>query len=352
MSINPVNTTAVALSGGIDSLVSAFLLKEQGTDIFGVHFITGYESDPGPGSARLRVSHLSRLLHIEIHVIDIRKTFEKDVVDYFVHSYLSGTTPNPCMVCNRTIKFGIMLDEAVRLGAGRLATGHYARTGYDRENRIVLQAGVDPEKDQSYFLSMLNHRQLEQACFVLGERTKAEVRKIAAENSLQPIFKRESQDICFIRDQTCQDFLLSKLQTRPEPGDIVDAGGNRIGRHQGLFRYTIGQRRGINCPAVHPYYVLRLDAARNELVVGFKEALYRSQCHVSDMNWIMPRPRDPIRVKTRIRYRSRAVDSLLTPAGETNAVIDFETPQDAVTPGQAAVCYQGDAVVAGGWITG
>ncbi len=344
------NITAVAVSGGIDSLVSAFLLKQQGVDIFGVHFITGYETLSGRYDPQPRINHLSRLLGIKIHVIDIRDIFEKRVVTYFVNSYVSGKTPNPCMLCNREIKFGVMLEHARKQGATRLATGHYARMEKDENERFYLKKGIDAKKDQSYFLAMLDSDQRAHACFVLGEKTKTEVRRIAEKNSLQPFSEKESQDICFIKGISCQDFIASKLHRRFENGDIVNAKGDIVGRHHGLFRYTIGQRRGINCPASKPYYVREIDVAQNRLVVGFKDELYKNRCDISGVNWIFPGIRGPVNVKTRIRYRHKAVDSLLTPTGDHTATIDFKDPQAAVTPGQAAVCYIEDRIVAAGWI--
>ncbi|MFO8113331.1 MAG: tRNA 2-thiouridine(34) synthase MnmA [Desulfosalsimonadaceae bacterium] len=347
---NGKNTTAVALSGGIDSLVSAFLLKQQGVDIFGVHFITGYESAAGQTDPQPRIDHLSRMLGIPVHAIDIRETFENRVVNYFVKTYMSGKTPNPCVCCNREIKFGIMLDYARSLGAVRLATGHYARTEKTQAGRWTLKKGLDPGKDQSYFLGMLDSSQLAQTCFPLGEKSKNEVRHIAQQNNLQPFAAKESQDICFIKGISCQDFLEARLHRRFDSGDIVDANGKGIGRHQGLFRYTIGQRRGINCPGPHPYYVLDIDVRQNRLVVGFKEELYKNGCSVAGVNWIFPRPAGPVNVSARIRYRHKAAPSVLTPSGGHFAKLEFIRPQAAVTPGQAAVCYQGDAVVAAGWI--
>lgn len=347
---NEKNTTAVALSGGIDSLVSAFLLKQQGVDIFGVHFITGYESASCRADPQPRTDHLSRTLGIPVHAINIRETFENRVVDGFVNTYLSGKTPNPCVHCNREIKFGVMLDYARSLGAIRLATGHYARTEKTQTGRWTLKKGLDPRKDQSYFLGMLDAAQLAQAWFPLGGKTKEEVRRIAQQNNLQPFAVKESQDICFIQGISCQDFLEARLHKRFESGDIVDSNGTVIGRHCGLFRYTIGQRRGINCPASQPYYVLAIDVRQNRLVVGFKDELYKNGCAVANVNWILPRPDGPVHADTRIRYRHRAVPSIWTPSGENCAKLEFMTPQAAVTPGQAAVCYQGDTIVAAGWI--
>lgn len=344
------NKIAVCVSGGIDSTVSAFLLKQQGLDVRGIHFITGYEAAPPGFSPDKRARRISRLLDIEVRVADIREAFERIVVRDFVDTYLSGKTPNPCIVCNREIKFGLMLEYARKQGATRIATGHYARTGAAGNGRLGLKKGLDAAKDQSYFLAMLSGEQLASACFALGDRTKQEVRKIARENNIRAIYEKESQDICFVRGKSCQGFLASRINTAAQPGDIVDANGNLLGRHQGLFRYTIGQRRGINCPASRPYYVLDLDTLQNRLVVGFQDELYENRCYISGINWLLPNPGAPQPVTTRIRYRHYEAESVLTPIDDDRAVIDFQTPQPAVTPGQAAVCYKGEWVVAAGWI--
>ncbi len=347
---NPEKTIAVAVSGGIDSLVAAFLLKQSGFDVFGMHFTTGYESAGGHSNTRTRIDHLSRTLGITVHSIDIRDIFEARIVNYFVSTYSMGKTPNPCMRCNRDIKFGIMLDYAGKLGARRLATGHYARTEKSENGRFALKRGVDLKKDQSYFLAMLDQGQLAQSCFILGDKTKTDVRQIAETNNIHPFFQKESQDICFIKKMTAREFLTSRLQNKFESGEIVDAKGYVIGRHNGLFHYTIGQRRGINCPGPQAYYVTGIDIRRNRLVVGFKDELCKKRCTITNVNWIKPRPSGPVAVTARIRYRHKAVESVLTHTGRDTATIDFSEPQPAVTPGQAAVCYQGDEVVAAGWI--
>ncbi|HSO20679.1 MAG TPA: tRNA methyl transferase PRC-barrel domain-containing protein, partial [Desulfosarcina sp.] len=207
----------------------------------------------------------------------------------------------------------------------------------------------DAGKDQSYFLSRLTREQLARACFPLGTRTKAQVRALAERNGLVPTTRRESQDVCFIRDGAYADFLEGATGFRPQPGEIVDVDGNRVGRHNGLHRYTIGQRRGINCPASQAYYVVRIDARRNRLVVGFKDALSAGHCRVRDINWIADPPEGEAVVDTRIRYRHHAAASTLCPDGPDRARIRFDRPQAAVTPGQGAVFYRGEEVLGGGW---
>ncbi len=356
-------TIAVALSGGIDSLVAAHLLKQQNPDIIGIHFITGYESrrhgneiprGPGTGSPASprpgpQLQQIARQLEIPLHIIDSRKTFEENIVAYFVETYRTGKTPNPCVMCNRIIKFGAALEAARNLGAMHLATGHYARIE-KKSNRLQLLKGADRKKDQSYFLSMLTEKQLSRAIFPLGDLEKSRVREIARDNDLQPVSGRESQDICFIPAQNYGDFLESRQTGVYEPGPIVDTEGNVIGRHKGLHRYTIGQRRGLNCPAEAPYYVVRIDPENNRLVVGFENTLYKETCRISNVNWLIPKPEKPISVRTKIRYRHRGAAARIEPGPGNSATIRFREPQKAITPGQAAVCYQQEAVAAAGWI--
>ena len=356
-------TIAVALSGGIDSLVAAYLLKQQTPDIFGIHFITGYESrrhgndtplDFGPGSPAShrpnpQLQQIARQLEIPLHIIDIRKTFEENIVAYFVETYRSGKTPNPCVMCNRIIKFGAALEAARNLGATNLATGHYARIG-KKTDRLELLKGADRNKDQSYFLSMLTEKQLSRAIFPLGDLEKNRVHEIAREHDLQPASGRESQDICFIPAQNYGDFLEAREKGVYEPGPIVDTEGNAIGRHKGLHRYTIGQRRGLNCPAAAPYYVVRIDPENNRLVVGFENTLYKETCSISNVNWLIPKPEKPISVRAKIRYRHHEAAAWIEPGPGNSATIRFREPQKAITPGQAAVCYQQEAVAAAGWI--
>lgn len=368
-------TTAIAVSGGIDSLAAAWLLKQQGHNVIGIHFITGFESSATgleraveipmdsahvdasavPDSAAFRsasqeMALIAAQLDIPIKLIDCRKAFRARVVDYFTRTYLNGYTPNPCLVCNPNIKFGFILDAARRLGATRLATGHYARVEKDRQGRYHLLKGVDPLKDQSYFLGFLTQKQLAAACFPLGGMHKSEVKALAAAKGLVPVSQNESQDICFIKGTHYADFILNQTGVKPEAGLIEDVGGNVIGKHQGLHRFTIGQRRGINCPAAEPYYVVRIDMKRNRLVVGFKKDVYATECRVKRINWISAAPSTPLEVHTRLRYGQREVAATLIPAEDNRAVIRFKEPQASITPGQGAVFYQGNEVLGTGWI--
>lgn len=361
---------AVALSGGIDSLTSAWLLKDQGYRVIGVHFVTGYEGYPEPSfdqkrpltdslvkAAESKLAPIAARLDIPLRIFDCSERFKTEVVDYFIGAYRTGRTPSPCLVCNPTIKFGDLFDFVRQLGAERLATGHYARIRYDRirretDGRVRLYRGIDSGKDQSYFLARLSRRQLERSLFPLGEMTKSEVLALAHQKNLTPIIDRESQDICFIKGGGYGEFLVRQSGFKPCPGPIVNTDGEEIGQHSGLHLFTIGQRRGINCPAREPYYVVRIEPGQNRLVVGRHEDLFSPACRVVEINWIAPAPTISIGVSVKIRYRHKAFPATVVPLANRTAQVRFERPQAAVTPGQGAVFYQGDEVLGGGWIVG
>ena len=352
--------TAIALSGGVDSLTTAYLLKKAGHRLVGIHFLTGFETVPplAPDTpfgalqenARRRLAPISDRLAIPLEIVDARRPFQQIVIDYFKTAYQTGCTPNPCMVCNPAIKFGWLMAQARQLGADHLATGHYARVAPDTQGRHHLLCGVDARKDQSYFLARLTQEQLAAAVFPLGDRVKTDVQTRAADLGLHPVTQGESQDICFIHNQTYGEFLQTHLGLKPKEGPIATLGGQVIGRHQGLHRFTIGQRRGINCPGPEPYYVVRLEPNTNTLVVGAKRDLKRSGCLLAEMNWIQPKPEGPFSALIRIRYRHKAVPATITPLAKGRAKVQFDTPQAAITPGQGGVIYQGDEVWGGGWI--
>ena len=358
---------AVLLSGGVDSLVSARILKDQGHSVFGIHFFTGYETpestrllgktSPSPTSGITSgktvadiISGLRDQLEIPIEILDARKAFQSRVVDYFIHTYQKGRTPNPCMVCNPFIKFGACLSLAAEQGASHLATGHYARVRKDGNGTFHLLCGKDHKKDQSYFLARLNQQMLSKAVFPLGAFTKAETIALSQKLGLKPVAPKESQDICFINDCTYGEFLVQQPGFHSHKGLVQDIDGHIIGDHQGLHHYTIGQRRGINIPASEPYYVVRIEPEQNRLVVGFKQDAFSDTCYVEEIQWIHEPPPQPIKVMTRIRYRHEAAPSQITPIGNHAARIRFEVPQSAITPGQAAVFYDRDEVLGGGWI--
>ncbi|MFO7885129.1 MAG: tRNA 2-thiouridine(34) synthase MnmA [Desulfobacteraceae bacterium] len=342
-------TVAIGMSGGIDSLVAGFLLKRQYKKVFGIHFTTGYETE------NIDFSFIENQLDIQIVHIDLHSVFEKTIVDYFIQTYLKGKTPNPCLICNKTIKFGSLIAAAETHGATLFATGHYARIQRDKTGQIALLKGKDPLKEQSYFLSMLGFEQLEKAVFPLENMTKKEVHEFAETHHLCQPVKKESQDICFIKDSPVADFISLKTNRLFRPGDIVTKENKVIGRHNGLHRFTIGQRRGINCPGPYPYYVLKIDTKNNKLVVGSRQDLLQKAFYIQDINYLTPHPEFPSRVtaKTRvtakIRYAHKGAPAFFI-NDEKGGKIIFDTPQPAVTPGQAAVLYSGDQVVCAGII--
>jgi tRNA-specific 2-thiouridylase len=357
-------TTAVAMSGGLDSLVAAHLLKKSGHSIFGLHFISGYDPlTPGPAfketyskcvpiPSNHPLGSIRDELDIDIWAIDCQEAFQEKVIRYFINAYMTGKTPNPCVICNAAIKFGVLLETARQMGASHLATGHYAIVEKSQQNAFQLKKGVDPEKEQSYFLAMLTQDQLAHALFPLGQMTKAQVWGVAKDSGLTPVSAYESQDICFIRNMHYSRFLADRGELSQAKGAIIDTNGRHLGTHQGLHRYTIGQRRGISCPGPEPYYVIRVDIRNNRLIVGTKKDLYQKECEIHQINWIGDIPDKSLRVMTKLRYRHEPAESEIFPTGEDTALIRFKSPQPAVTPGQAAVCYDGDQVIAGGWIVG
>ncbi len=339
---------AIALSGGIDSLVAAFLLKRSACRLLGLHFST---VAPGDASRayHARLAAMAAQLGIPLEICDLAAPFRQAVISPFVAAYARGLTPNPCLRCNDKIKFGLLLEHARARGADLLATGHYARLDCNDGGQPILRQGCDLRKDQSYFLARLGPQQLARARFPLGEMTKQAVVALAESHGLTPVVGRESQDVCFIREGRCGDFLQQVGGLEPRPGPIVDLAGKVLGQHAGLFRYTVGQRRGLGCPAARPYYVVRLDPAANRVVVGFLGDLERGGCSIADVSWTGEPPTEPIDVAVRLRYRSPAVSAILYPSGAT-AFIRFQQPQRAVAPGQGAVFYQGDRVLGSGWI--
>jgi tRNA-specific 2-thiouridylase len=340
---------AVALSGGVDSLVSGWILKQRYKHVFGIHFKTGYEKAP------INPALLEAALGFPVTEIDLSDNFEKTVVEYLVQTYLEGKTPNPCLICNKEIKFGALLKHAQKLGADYLATGHYATIVNPVSfpdsviSQSYLEKGTDPQKDQSYFLSLLSGHQLEKIIFPLAGMIKADVKQLARSNGISPIHPSESQDICFIQDTSVSRFILDKKRIVSKPGHVTDLNGNIIGSHTGLHQFTIGQRRGINIPASDPYYVKRIDIPNNLLEVCFKKDLSTRRFTVGQINWNYPEP-DPIHpIMTKIRYSHKGARSTII-RNQDMAEVVFDEPQNAVTPGQAAVFYKNRRVLGAGII--
>ncbi len=340
---------AIALSGGVDSLVAGFLIKKAYKKVFGIHFTTGYEKNPFNGKS------LENQLGFPVHTIDLSHVFEEKVVEYFVSTYLGGKTPNPCLICNKQIKFGALLEKATELGADAIATGHYATIVNplafpEKEiSKNWLEKGADPLKDQSYFLSLLDYDQLERIILPLAGFSKSQVKALAKKNNLTPTAPGESQDICFIQDTSFSQFLIEKKGISPKPGPIKDINGKIVGTHKGLHAFTIGQRRGINCPASEPYYVRHLDLSSNTLVVCFKKDLAQTKMQVGNIIWNYSGSQEISTMITKIRYSHKGASSRLIRKGDQGQVI-FDEPQFAITPGQAAVFYMDNRVVGAGII--
>lgn len=345
-------TIAVAMSGGLDSSVAAALLRSAGHKIFG---LTARMWRPGSRCCSDEdVRHAERVAaHLQIphYVPDVYELFEREVVKYFVNEYAQGRTPTPCAVCNSTIKFGALLEQAIKLGASHLATGHYARVVADPAGSVRLLRGKDKDKDQSYFLFDVPQRRLSQVLFPLGKFTKATVRKLAAVHNIPVSGRGESQDLCFV---TSGDHWRITERYRPEvrqPGRFVDDKDKTLGHHQGIHRFTVGQRRGLGVPATERLYVVALRPAENEVVLADREKLKRRRFSVTGIRWAGGLSRErPFRAFTQIRYNHQSAPSEVLPAGDGCATVLFDTPQFAITPGQAAVFYHDDVLVGGGWI--
>lgn len=346
----------VAMSGGVDSAGAALLLQRGGYHVAGVTLRLHHCADrPGlcGGSEELdAAARAARTLGIPHTVLDLCGLFRTAVMDRFVSEYRAGRTPNPCVDCNREIKFGALMDWALENGGDYLATGHYARVSQDpATGRWLLLRGRDRHKDQSYVLYQLTQRQLSHLLLPVGEYEKPAVRQIAAERGLSNAGKPDSEDICFVPDGNYMNFLETYGGVRPAPGAFVDEDGTVLGRHRGLERYTIGQRKGLGVSAGVPVYVLRKNPAENTVVLGPDSALFSRELFAGRMNWIsIPEPGFPIRVTAKTRYSQREAAATVEPlpGGQIRAV--FDEPQRAITAGQAVVLYDGERVIGGGTI--
>lgn len=337
---------AVAMSGGVDSSVTACLLLEQGFRVEGVFMAL---AQPDLAQQEERVKNLAERLGIPLRIIDLSREFRRCVLHYFVSSYFAGKTPNPCMICNPRIKFGLLLESVRAASFDRLATGHYVRLEKDGEGTMHLLKGVDIRKDQSYFLSQLQQGQLHRLLFPLGGLRKKEVYAMAADFGIAGVHGKESQDVCFLKDTDIASFLEKAEKQNLGPGPIIDQQGRRLGIHQGIHRYTVGQRRGLGLPDATPYYVVGLDAATNSVIVGKKEDLWRKEAVVCGMNWLAGSPPPlPLRFEVRIRYRHQPAAAEVRQAGSDKVHLFFEQQQRAITPGQFAVLYKGEEVIGGG----
>jgi tRNA-uridine 2-sulfurtransferase len=363
---------AVAMSGGVDSSAAAAILKEEGHELVGFTMQLwnqrrGISVDENGEPLPSRCCSLDDVydarrvaeeLGFPFYVLNLERDFERDVVQPFVTSYLSGETPIPCVACNSRLKFASLDRLAVSLGCEKVATGHYARVEYDRDaNRYRLFRGRNLQKDQSYFLWELTQEQLSRSLFPLGEMSKPEVRDVARTRQLAVAEKAESQEICFVPDGNYAGFIDRYLEAEdererlPGEGEIVNARGEVLNKHMGIHRYTVGQRRGIGVASERPLYVISIDAERNRVVVGEQEELLREEFTAAGVNWVaFAEPSTPVRAEVRMRYRHTAAPATITPQPNGRVSVVFDEAQRAITPGQATVFYRGDEVVGGGWI--
>ncbi len=363
---------AVAMSGGVDSSAAAAILKDQGHELVGFTMQLwnqrrGISVDENGEPLPSRCCSLDDVydarrvaeeLGFPFYVLNLEKEFERDVVQPFVNSYLNGETPIPCVACNSRLKFASLDKLADSLGCAKVATGHYARVEFDEAtNRYRLLRGRDPNKDQSYFLWELTQDQLSRAMFPLGELSKSDARQAARDSQLAVAEKKESQEICFVPDGDYAGFIDRYLAAEQQTdrlhgaGEIVARDGTVIGTHGGIHRYTIGQRRGIGIANARPLYVLGVEPKKNRVVVGYDEQLLTDEFTAASVNWIaLDQPSEPVRAEVRVRYRHTAALATITPAANNYAMVKFDEPQRAITPGQATVFYRGDEVVGGGWI--
>jgi tRNA-uridine 2-sulfurtransferase len=344
---------AMAMSGGVDSSVAAYLLTEAQYDLVGITMEIWPDSRCCNNEAMKDARDVSEHLGIPYNKYNFVETFKQKVVDNFTDSYLQGLTPNPCAICNSDFKFKELFEMAqVKFGAQKVATGHYARVDFDEASgRYQLKTALDPNKDQTYMLYNLTQEQLSNCIFPVGELEKTRVRQIAADLGFTVATKPESQDLCFSEDP--QGFLREALGDKIKPGEIVDLNGQVLGQHPGIVNYTVGQRKGLGIAAPEPLYVIRIDAEKHQVIVGPKEATMGSVLNVKEMNWVsIVAPEEPIECDVKIRYKSKPAKAIVEARdnGE-NIVIRFFEPQHAISPGQVACLYDGDRLLGGGLIT-
>ncbi len=351
-------TVILGMSGGVDSSVAAALLKEQGYDVIGVTLVLlprDLESDRPDACCGAQAVEDARAvcgqLGIRFHPLNRRRKFREGVIDYFCDEYVAGRTPNPCIVCNRDLKFPELLRLAQILDADYVATGHYATIERSQDDVFRLCKGIDDAKEQSYFLYTLTREMLGKIIFPLGEMKKEEVRRLAGDLRLKVHGKPESQEVCFVAESRYESFLRRWIPEKLRPGPIYDMEGNEIGRHKGVPLYTIGQRRGIGIANKKPLYVLSINPEDNSIVVGQDDELFRTELIGREAVWVSGRaPEEPAQAQIKIRYNHPGAKALLIPLEARRVKVVFERPERAITPGQAAVFYQGRVVLGGAWI--
>lgn len=347
----------VAMSGGVDSSVAAALLKEQGYDVVGM--MLRLWSEPGKEDSNrcctpdsmAQARRVAAKLDIPFYVIDAKDVFRETVVQYFLEGYSRGETPNPCLICNRQIRWTFLLEHALALGADYMATGHYVRIQRSESGRMNLLRAVDRSKDQSYVLHVLNQEKLRWALFPIGDYPKTEIRAIAEKHGLPTASRKDSQDLCFLAGEDYRHFLQRNAAEILKPGEILTREGISVGMHTGLANYTIGQRKGLGIASPVPLYVLGKDSSTNSLIVGTQEELGSRELIARDVNWLSGEtPREPFHAEVKIRYTAKEAEALVTPIDGNRAQVQFQAPQRDITSGQAAVFFQGDLLIGGGII--
>ncbi len=347
----------VAMSGGVDSSVAAALLKGQGFEVIGL--MLRLWSEPGAeGSNRCctpdamaQARRVAAILGIPFYAIDAQETFHSRVVSYFIDGYAQGGTPNPCLVCNRHVRWTFLLERSLSLGAQFMATGHYARLRQTKQGRIELLKALDQAKDQSYVLHVLDQERLSHALFPLGDYTKPQVRELARRFGLPVAERPESQDLCFLGNGDYREFLHRNAPDVVKPGVIYNTAGQRIGEHQGLAYYTIGQRKGLGVASPTPLYVIDKDIRQNALIVGSKDDLGGMELIAAQVKWVSGiAPAAPFRAEVKIRYKAQEAWAWATPIENQQVRIAFDQPLRDITPGQAAVLYDGEVCLGGGII--
>ncbi|MBQ3931033.1 MAG: tRNA 2-thiouridine(34) synthase MnmA [Firmicutes bacterium] len=348
----------IAMSGGVDSSVAAYLTKEQGLECIGCTMKLFEAEDAGVSSSKVCCSldsvedarSVAFRIGIPFYVFNYKDEFRQKVIGKFADEYMRGLTPNPCIECNTHLKFGKLVQRAKELGCSYVVTGHYARVTFDGKKYHLLR-GLDPSKDQSYVLYTLTQEHLSMLRLPLGEYNKDEVRRIAAQQEFVNADRPDSQDICFVPDGDYAAAIERFTGKAPGPGDFVDAEGKVLGKHKGIIHYTVGQRKGLGIAFGEPIFVVRTDPHTNTVMLGKNEDLFYRHVKIRDVNWISGEaPQAPVNVQAKLRYRQQAADALLIPEGTDRAELVFGQPQRAPAPGQAAVFYDGDEVLGGGII--